>query len=53
MVGSGPLNSENITGLLKNLDKALDEAGWSDRRASARPGGPHRGRRSAKPVRAG
>ena len=27
MVGSGPLNSENITGLLKNLDKALDEAG--------------------------
>ncbi len=27
MAGTGPLNSENITGLLEDLDKALDEVG--------------------------
>ncbi len=27
MAGTGPLNSENITGLLENLDKALDDVG--------------------------
>ena len=27
MVGSGPLNSENVAGLLEDLDRELDRAG--------------------------